>query len=67
MTQDSFKVTRRFTVTVLISIFILSVISIIVMASDAVPVLSVAIPSMAGLTSVYTGITNKWGKQNDKP
>ena len=64
---DQFKITRRFTVTVLIAIFVLCVVSIIVMASDAVPVLSVAIPAMAGLTSVYTGITNKWGKQsNDK-
>lgn len=59
--EDRFKITRRFTVVVLLAIFTLCIASLMMMGSDAVPVLSIAIPTMGGLTGAYTHTTNRKG------
>jgi len=64
--NDAFRNTRRFTFAVLLAIFSLCIASIVVMGKDAAAIVVVGIPSLAGLTSVYTGITNKWGKQDER-
>lgn len=63
--MDVAKATRRLTVAILVAIFLLSVAALFLLGADSVPVLSVAIPTMGGLTGAYNHIVSKGRKADD--